>query len=228
MPDGCPSGQPFFGSAPPHGLAHTLTKGEEVTPMRMTLDALPVGASAVVTALRSTGAQRRRMLDLGFVPGSCSAPCTFPRGATRSLTVCRRGHRAAARGRGRRADRNAFDFSGGIAPCRTRRISLLWRETQRGKSTVFNALTGLRQHRATGRENRRAIFIRRRALHARRSAGDVLAVPQLRRGGDRAGLSLLRRGGGRAHFGGCDLSGAQPEPRAANARGGGRSLRSCA
>lgn len=38
--------------------------------MRMTLDALPVGASAVVTALRSTGAQRRRMLDLGFVPGS--------------------------------------------------------------------------------------------------------------------------------------------------------------
>ena len=36
--------------------------------MRMTLDALPVGASAVVTALRSTGAQRRRMLDLGFVP----------------------------------------------------------------------------------------------------------------------------------------------------------------
>lgn len=39
--------------------------------MQMTLDALPVGASAVVTALRSTGAQRRRMLDLGFVPGSC-------------------------------------------------------------------------------------------------------------------------------------------------------------
>ena len=38
--------------------------------MRMTLDALPVGASAVVTALRATGAQRRRMLDLGFVPGS--------------------------------------------------------------------------------------------------------------------------------------------------------------
>ena len=29
------------------------------------------GCSAVVTALRSTGAQRRRMLDLGFVPGSC-------------------------------------------------------------------------------------------------------------------------------------------------------------
>ena len=38
--------------------------------MQMTLDALPVGALAVVTALHSTGAQRRRMLDLGFVPGS--------------------------------------------------------------------------------------------------------------------------------------------------------------
>ena len=39
--------------------------------MQMTLDALPVGASAVVTALRSTGAQRGRMVDLGCGPGSC-------------------------------------------------------------------------------------------------------------------------------------------------------------
>ncbi len=38
--------------------------------MQTTLDALPAGKSAVVTALRSTGAQRRRMLDLGFVPGA--------------------------------------------------------------------------------------------------------------------------------------------------------------
>lgn len=38
--------------------------------MQMTLESLPVGASAVITALRSTGAQRRRMLDLGFVPGA--------------------------------------------------------------------------------------------------------------------------------------------------------------
>ena len=37
--------------------------------MQMTLDALPVGASAVVTALRSTGAQRRRLHELGVVPG---------------------------------------------------------------------------------------------------------------------------------------------------------------
>ena len=32
---------------------------------------VPAACFAVVTALRSTGAQRRRMLDLGFVPGSC-------------------------------------------------------------------------------------------------------------------------------------------------------------
>lgn len=38
--------------------------------MQTTLDALPIDASAVVTALHSTGAQRRRMLDLGFVPGA--------------------------------------------------------------------------------------------------------------------------------------------------------------
>lgn len=38
--------------------------------MQMTLDALPLGKSAVVTALCSTRAERRRMLDLGFVPGA--------------------------------------------------------------------------------------------------------------------------------------------------------------
>lgn len=37
--------------------------------MQMTLDALPLGRAAAITALGSTGAQRRRMLDLGFVPG---------------------------------------------------------------------------------------------------------------------------------------------------------------
>lgn len=38
--------------------------------MQTTLDLLPLGASAVVTALRSTLSERRRMLDLGFVPGA--------------------------------------------------------------------------------------------------------------------------------------------------------------
>lgn len=35
-----------------------------------TLDALPVGHSARITALRADGTQRRRLLDLGFVPGA--------------------------------------------------------------------------------------------------------------------------------------------------------------
>lgn len=77
--------------------------------MQMTLDALPVGASAVVTALRSTGAQRRRMLDLGFVPGSCvralhvspwSDPVAYGVRGARTRAACRS---------------KCFDFSGGIA-----------------------------------------------------------------------------------------------------------------
>ena len=38
--------------------------------MRTTLESLPIGGRAVVTALCSIGTQRRRMLDLGFVPGA--------------------------------------------------------------------------------------------------------------------------------------------------------------
>ena len=74
MPDGCPSGQLFFGSAPPHGLAHTLTKGEEVAPMRMTLDALPVGASAVVTALRPLIGKQRPYDRYGAPPVGAYSP----------------------------------------------------------------------------------------------------------------------------------------------------------
>lgn len=38
--------------------------------MVKTLNTLRMGESAVVAALRSVGAERRRMLDLGFVPGA--------------------------------------------------------------------------------------------------------------------------------------------------------------
>lgn len=38
--------------------------------MHSTLDALPIGKSACVAALCAAGAQRRRLLDLGFVPGA--------------------------------------------------------------------------------------------------------------------------------------------------------------
>ena len=39
----------------------------------LTLDRLPVGRRAAVTALSAPDALRRRLLDLGFVPGSSVA-----------------------------------------------------------------------------------------------------------------------------------------------------------
>lgn len=38
--------------------------------MVSTLDRLPIGRAATVSALSFTGIKRRRMLDLGFVPGA--------------------------------------------------------------------------------------------------------------------------------------------------------------
>ena len=46
-----------------------------------TLDRLPVGRRATVAALATPGAQRRRMLELGFVPGAPVTPVhESPRG----------------------------------------------------------------------------------------------------------------------------------------------------
>ncbi len=39
--------------------------------MQMTLDALEIGGRAVIASLDASGDVRRRMLDLGFVPGAC-------------------------------------------------------------------------------------------------------------------------------------------------------------
>lgn len=38
--------------------------------MCSTLDSLPIGQSAHIAALLAVGAERRRLLDLGFVPGA--------------------------------------------------------------------------------------------------------------------------------------------------------------
>jgi ferrous iron transport protein A len=55
----------------------------------MTLDQLPRGAGAVVTALDSRGAERRRLMDLGLLPGlEVRADMTSPLGDPTAYLVC--------------------------------------------------------------------------------------------------------------------------------------------
>ena len=55
----------------------------------LTLDRLPVGRSAAVTALSAPEEQRRRLLDLGFVPGSAvTAVQESPWGDPVAYAVC--------------------------------------------------------------------------------------------------------------------------------------------
>ena len=67
----------FFHGAPPHGnsgssrrIGWNSTKGKGAKVLVSTLDQLPVGSSATVSGLAFAGGKRRRMLDLGFVPGA--------------------------------------------------------------------------------------------------------------------------------------------------------------
>ena len=65
-----------------------------------------------------------------------------------------------------------------------------------GKSTVFNALTGMRQHRKLGRENRRlrvrTLPLGAGAVSARRPSGHLLAAAALGGGGCRVRLCARR------------------------------------
>jgi ferrous iron transport protein A len=68
----------------------------------MTLDQLPRGSSAVITALDTRGAERHRLMDLGLLPGSTIRPdLTSPLGdptaflVRDSLIVLRRSHTRA-------------------------------------------------------------------------------------------------------------------------------------
>lgn len=55
----------------------------------MTLDQLPRGAGAVITALDSHGAERRRLMGLGLLPGSqVLADLTSPLGDPTAYLVC--------------------------------------------------------------------------------------------------------------------------------------------
>jgi ferrous iron transport protein A len=54
-----------------------------------TLDQLPVGRRATVAALATPGGQRRRMLELGFVPGAAVTPVQeSPWGDPVAYSVC--------------------------------------------------------------------------------------------------------------------------------------------
>ena len=56
--------------------------------MSLSLNRVPVGKTAVVTGLRSEGAIRRRLMDLGFIPGA-SLACLYaaPGGDPRAYGV---------------------------------------------------------------------------------------------------------------------------------------------
>ncbi|MEV0288385.1 MULTISPECIES: FeoA family protein [unclassified Kribbella] len=55
----------------------------------MTLDQLPRGSSAVITALDTRGAERHRLMDLGVLPGRKVRPdLTSPLGDPTAYLVC--------------------------------------------------------------------------------------------------------------------------------------------
>lgn len=55
----------------------------------MTLDQLPRGSSAVITALDTRGPERNRLMDLGLLPGGTIRPdLTSPLGDPTAYLVC--------------------------------------------------------------------------------------------------------------------------------------------
>ena len=87
-----------------------------------------------------------------------------------------------------------------------------------GKSTVFNALTGLRQHTGKNRQQCAGRFLpSRKKLHSGRSSGYIFLVGAFKGGGSGAGFYLPGRCGCRCGGVRRNLSGAESEFGFANA-----------
>lgn len=109
----------------------------------MTLDKLPLGQEAVITAVGGEGALRCRLLDMGLIPKTRVRVEKVAPLATRWSCGCG-GTPCPCEG-GRRENR-----SGGGRDM----IFALAGNQNCGKTTLFNQLTGSNQHVATSRASR--------------------------------------------------------------------------